>query len=80
MFRPQQAATAEAQFPFPGEGVAGGRGRGAKVVLCPYSTHLTYFLISANTPFNLWRVPQGRAEVMPVKEKCGCAASGSAFC
>jgi len=38
------------------------------------------FLISANTPFNLRRVPQGRAEVMPVDEKCGCAASGSAFC
>ena len=38
------------------------------------------FLISANTPFSLRRVPLSRAEVMPVDEKCGCAASGSAFC
>ena len=51
----------------------------------PPSNHLTqpyinYFLISANTPFSLRRVPQGRAEVMPVDEKCGCSAYGSTFC
>ena len=38
------------------------------------------YLISANTPFSLRRVPQGRADVLSVDEKCGGAASGSAFC
>ena len=39
-----------------------------------------YFLISANTPFSLRRVPQGRADVPSVDEEHGCAASGSEFC
>ena len=38
------------------------------------------YLISANFPFSLQLVPQDRADVMPVDEKYGCAASGSAFC
>ena len=38
------------------------------------------YLISANTPFSSRRVPQGRANVPTVDEKCGCATSGSAFC
>ena len=42
--------------------------------------NLAEHLISANTPFSLRRVPQGRAEVMPFDEKCVGAASGSAFC
>ena len=37
-------------------------------------------LISANTPFSLRRVPQGRADVPSVDEEHGCAASGSEFC
>ena len=39
-----------------------------------------FFLISANTPFSLRRVPLSRAEVMPVDEKCGRAASERDFC
>ena len=38
------------------------------------------YLISANTPFSLRRVPQGRADVPSVDEEHGCAASGSEFC
>jgi len=45
-----------------------------------YYWKIACFLISANTPFSLRRVPLSRAEVMPVDEKCGCAASERDFC
>ena len=61
----------------------------SKNVLCYYGRIILmatcgqlvcFFLISANTPFSLRRVPLSRAEVMPVDEKCGCAASERDFC